>query len=104
LREIRMRPKIDSHDLEMKARNAEKFLKSGDKVKMTVMFRGREMVHPEIGRGLLERVAEQLKEVSVVEKAPNMEGRFLSTILAPGHVKQQVKETAAPGGREQEDA
>ena len=103
LREIRMRPKIDSHDLEMKARNAEKFLKSGDKVKMTVMFRGREMVHPEIGRGLLERVAEQLKEVSVVEKAPNMEGRFLSTILAPGHVKQ-VKETAAAGGREQSDA
>jgi len=87
LREIRMRPKIDSHDLEMKARNAEKFLKGGDKVKVTVMFRGREMVHPEIGRALLDRVAEQLKEVSVIEKAPNMEGRFLSTILAPGHAK-----------------
>jgi translation initiation factor IF-3 len=98
-----MRPKIDTHDLEMKARNAEKFLKSGDKVKMTVMFRGREMVHPEIGRGLLEKVAEQLKEVSVVEKPPNMEGRFLSTILAPGHVKQ-VKETAASNGREQANA
>jgi translation initiation factor IF-3 len=87
LREIRMRPKIDSHDLEMKARNAEKFLKSGDKVKVTVMFRGREMVHPEIGRALLDKVAEQLKEVSVIEKPPNMEGRFLSTILAPGHAK-----------------
>ena len=85
LREIRMRPKIDSHDLEMKARNAEKFLKSGDKVKVTVMFRGREMVHPEIGRAILDRVAEQLKEVSVIEKPPNMEGRFLSAILAPGH-------------------
>lgn len=87
LREIRMRPKIDSHDLQMKARNAEKFLKSGDKVKVTVMFRGREMVHPEIGRAILEQVAEQLKDVSVVERPPNMEGRFLSTILAPGHVK-----------------
>lgn len=87
LREIRMRPKIDVHDLDMKARNAEKFLKSGDKVKVTVMFRGREMVHPEIGRALLDRVADNLKAVSVIEKPPNMEGRFLSTILAPGHVK-----------------
>jgi len=87
LREIRMRPKIDSHDLQMKARNAEKFLKSGDKVKVTVMFRGREMVHPEIGRAILEQVADQLKDVSVVERPPNMEGRFLSAILAPGHIK-----------------
>ena len=93
LREIRMRPKIDTHDLQMKARNAEKFLKGGDKVKVTVMFRGREMVHPEIGRALLDQVAEQLKEVSVIEKPPNMEGRFLSTTLAPGHVK--ARETAA---------
>ena len=93
LREIRMRPKIDTHDLEMKARNAEKFLKGGDKVKVTVMFRGREMVHPEIGRALLDSIAEQLKDVAVIERAPNMEGRFLSTILAPGHTK--VKETAA---------
>ena len=95
LREIRMRPKIDSHDLEMKARNAEKFLKSGDKVKVTVMFRGREMVHPEIGRAILDRVAEQLKEVSVIERPPNMEGRFLSAILAPGHVKaaREAEET-----------
>ena len=92
LREIRMRPKIDTHDLQMKARNAEKFLKSGDKVKVTVMFRGREMVHPEIGRAILDRVAEQLKDVSVIEKAPNMEGRFLSAILAPGHTKGAVKE------------
>ena len=96
LREIRMRPKIDTHDLEMKARNAEKFLKSGDKVKVTVMFRGREMVHPEIGRALLDSVAEQLKDVSVIEKPANMEGRFLSTILAPGHAK--AKETAPANG------
>jgi translation initiation factor IF-3 len=102
LREIRMRPKIDRHDLEMKARNAEKFLKGGDKVKMTVMFRGREMIHPEIGHNLLNQVAEQLKEVSVIERPPNMEGRFLSTILAPGHAKP-TKEPVAAGG-EQTDA
>jgi translation initiation factor IF-3 len=96
LREIRMRPKIDTHDLQMKARNAEKFLKSGDKVKVTVMFRGREMVHPEIGRAILDQVAEQLKEVSVIERPPNMEGRFLSAILAPGHIKtkRDSEETA----------
>ena len=95
LREIRMRPKIDTHDLQMKARNAEKFLKSGDKVKVTVMFRGREMVHPEIGRAILDQVADQLKEVSVVERPPNMEGRFLSAILAPGHIKgtKEAEET-----------
>lgn len=102
LREIRMRPKIDSHDLEMKARNAEKFLKNGDKVKVTVMFRGREMVHPEIGHGLLNQVAEKLKDVSVIERPPNMEGRFLSTILAPGHAKQQKEPAAtATAGAEQ---
>jgi translation initiation factor IF-3 len=95
LRDIRMRVKIDSHDLERKARDAEKFLKNGDKVKLTVMFRGREMVHPELGRELLVEITEKLKEVSVVEKSPNMEGRFLSAILAPGHAKA-VKETAAP--------
>jgi translation initiation factor IF-3 len=102
LREIRMRPKIDTHDLDMKARNAEKFLKGGDKVKVTVMFRGREMVHPEIGRNLLDQIAEKLKEVSVIEKPPNMEGRFLSTILAPGHAKQPTREPAAPATRTQE--
>jgi translation initiation factor IF-3 len=74
----------------MKARNAEKFLKGGDKVKVTVMFRGRQMVHPEIGRAILDRVAEQLKEVSVIEKPANMEGRFLSTVLAPGHAKTMM--------------
>jgi translation initiation factor IF-3 len=82
--------------LQMKARNAEKFLKSGDKVKVTVMFRGREMVHPEIGRAILDQVAEQLKEVSVIEKPPNMEGRFLSAILAPGHSKPTREQAPAP--------
>jgi translation initiation factor IF-3 len=87
----------------MKARNAEKFLKGGDKVKVTVMFRGREMVHPEIGRAILDAVAEQLKEVSVIEKPPNMEGRFLSAILAPGHVKATTTREPAAEGAGAED-
>ena len=65
------------------------------------MFRGREMVHPEIGRAILERVAEQLKDVSVIEKPPNMEGRFLSAILAPGHTKS-AKDDAPAEPAEQE--
>jgi translation initiation factor IF-3 len=87
LREIRMRPKTDVHDLEMKAKTAEKFLKGGDKVKVTIMFRGREMMFPQVGRAVLDRVSDKLKEVAVVEKPPNMEGRFLSVILAPTHAK-----------------
>jgi translation initiation factor IF-3 len=96
LREVRMRPKTDVHDLAMKARLAEKFLRGGDKVKVTVMFRGREMAHPEIGRGVLDRVGELLKDVSVIERPANMEGRFLSVIFAPHVSKTQAKEAAAP--------
>jgi translation initiation factor IF-3 len=93
LRDVRVRPKIDTHDLERKAKTAEKFLKGGDKVKLTVMFRGREMAHPEIGRGVLQRIADSLSEVSVVERPPSMEGRFLHLILAPGHTKPAPKES-----------
>jgi translation initiation factor IF-3 len=99
LREVRMRPKTDVHDLEMKARTAEKFLKGGDKVKVTVMFRGREMVHPEVGRAVLDRVADKLKDVSVIEKPANMEGRFLSIILAPSQAR--TKEAAEAGAKQQ---
>lgn len=95
LREIRMRPTTDTHDLEMKAKLAEKFLRGGDKVKVTVMFRGRQMVHPEVGRSVLDRVAEKLKDVSVIEKPANMEGRFLSVILAPGKEKAQKEAVEA---------
>ena len=96
LREVRMRPKTGIHDIDMKARTAEKFLKGGDKVKITIMFRGREMIHPEVGKAILDTVTDKLKEVSIVEKPANMEGRFLSVILAPGQAKQ-AKETAHAG-------
>lgn len=83
LHEVRMRPKIDEHDVLFKARTAEKFLKAGDKVKITVMFRGREMTHPELGRQLLDRVYDKLKDDAVIERPPNMEGRLMSMILTP---------------------
>ena len=99
LREVRFKVKIGDHDLNMKLRRAERFLKGGSKVKLSVMFRGREIVHPEIGRGLLNRALEELEDVAVVEKPPTMEGRFMNMILGPGKARQQSstpKKPAAP--------
>ncbi len=87
LREIRMRPKIDDHDIDFKTRTVEKLLKDGDKVKVTVMFRGREVTHPQIGRALLERVYERVKDFAQLEKAASLEGRNMTIILAPGAAK-----------------
>jgi translation initiation factor IF-3 len=84
LKEVRLKPKTDDHDLEIKAKQARKFLLAGDKVKFTVRFRGREMAHPDIGREMLEQIAEQLRDVAIVEQRPLMEGRALSLLLAPG--------------------
>jgi len=84
LKEVRLRPKIGEHDFEAKARRAEKFLEEGDKVKVTVLFRGRELAHPQLGRELLEQMAERLKDVSVVERSPMTEGRTLFMILTKG--------------------
>jgi translation initiation factor IF-3 len=83
VREVRFKPKIGTHDIDFKTRVIEKLLKGGDKVKVSVMFRGREITHPEIGRGLLERVSGNLSEVATIEKQPSMEGRFMTMILAP---------------------
>ena len=90
LREVRFKVKIGDHDMDMKVRRAERFLKEGDKVKLSVMFRGREIVHPDIGRSLLGRVRDQLQEVGTVEKPPTMEGRFMNMILAPGKSKPKA--------------
>ena len=83
LREVRFKVKISDHDMEMKVRRAERFLLEGSKVKFSVMFRGRENAHPEIGRMLLERVHKVVEEISVVDKAPTMQGRFMNMILGP---------------------
>jgi translation initiation factor IF-3 len=83
LKQIRLMPKTDDHDIAVKANQAKRFLLQGDKVKFNVRFRGREMAHPEIGRKMLESIAEQLREIAVVEQKPLMEGRVLSLLVAP---------------------
>ncbi len=83
LREVRMRVKIDKHDLDLKVRTARKLLLDGDKVKMSVMFRAREITHPEVGRELLERCYAQLEEIADLERPPQMEGRFMTMTLDP---------------------
>jgi translation initiation factor IF-3 len=81
LKEVKLRPGTDMHDLNFKLNNARRFLMDGDKVKVTVMFRGREMVHPQRGRDQLNQVARLLKPIAKMEASPRMEGRFMSMIL-----------------------
>ncbi len=83
LKEVRLKPKTDDHDIDVKAKQARKFLLGGDKVKFTLRFRGREIFHPDIGLKMLEGMAEDLRDISVVEQKPLMEGRVLSLLLAP---------------------
>jgi translation initiation factor IF-3 len=90
-REIRLRPKIGIHDFEAKARIAKKLLASGNKVKVTLMFRGREITHPDLGWKVLQRMAETLNEIAFPERQPLMEGRRMDIILAPNSSKPKVK-------------
>lgn len=82
-KEMKMRPKIDRHDYEIKKRHIERFLKAGHKVKVTVMFRGREMTHTEKGLELLRQLAEEVSELGSVESEPKLEGRNMQMILTP---------------------
>lgn len=83
LKEVRLAPKIGAHDLQTKARQAQKFLEEGDKVKVSVLFRGREMLHQEIGRGLLDKVLAQLQPYGSVDQDARMEGRAMSIFMSP---------------------
>src|SRR5262249_11576521 len=93
LKEVKLRPRTDQHDLDFKLKNARRFLMEGDKVKVTVMYRGRELVHRDLGRKQLDRVVELLGPIAAVENPPRMEGRFLSMILVPNRevVEQERK-------------
>jgi len=82
LREVRLRPKIGDHDFEAKARSVRKLLDEGNKVKVTILFRGREVTHPEFGRRLLQRMTDIVKEVASIERQPLMEGRRMNIILS----------------------
>ncbi|HEX5616444.1 MAG TPA: translation initiation factor IF-3 [Acidimicrobiia bacterium] len=83
IKEMKFRPKIDEHDYETKMKHVERFLAEGSKVKLTIMFRGREMAHPEIGRRILERVAERVNELAAIEAAPRQDGRNMTMVLNP---------------------
>jgi len=91
LREIRLRPRIDNHDFEAKTRLVRKLLDGGDKVKVSVMFRGREITHPDIGWRLLQRMTESLKEVASLERQPSMDGKRMVMILSPVTVQKLNK-------------
>ncbi len=83
IKEVKMRPNIDTHDYEVKMRNVVKFIENGDKVKVTLRFRGREMAHQQLGMNLLRRVQEDVEELAKVEAYPRLEGRQMLMVLAP---------------------
>jgi translation initiation factor IF-3 len=85
IKEVKMRPKTDEHDLEFKTRHIEKFLKEGNKAKVTMIFRGREVMHTNLGRKLLDKLAEDLKDSAIIEQLPRLEGKNMVMILAPKH-------------------
>ena len=95
VREIKFRPKIAQHDYDTKVGHVSRFLKHKDKVKITIMFRGREMAHPERGRALLERIAEDLVAIAAVEQRPLQDGRNMTMMLAPS--KELIAELARGG-------
>ncbi len=83
VKEIKLRPNIDTHDYDVKMRNARRFIDDGDKVKVTLRFRGREMAHQELGAQVLQRVREELDKIAKVEQMPKFEGRQLTMVMAP---------------------
>jgi translation initiation factor IF-3 len=83
IKEVKFRPGIEPHDFDFKLRHARRFLDEGNKVKATMMFRGRQMAHPELGLEVLRKVAEELDDIGKVESQPSMEGRTMTMILAP---------------------
>jgi translation initiation factor IF-3 len=95
VREIKLRPKIAQHDYETKRGHVERFLKQHDKVKVTIMFRGREQSHPERGRMLLDRLLQDVSEIGVMEQEPLQEGRNMTMLLAPTRAATQENEAAA---------
>jgi translation initiation factor IF-3 len=97
VREIKFRPKIAQHDYDTKKGHVERFLKGRDKVKVTIMFRGREMAHPERGEMILNRLAEDLGDLAIVEQRPQQDGRNMTMMLAPQKASASDKPAAASG-------
>jgi translation initiation factor IF-3 len=101
LKEVKLRPKTEEHDYEFKVRNIKRFLEEGNKAKVTIVFRGREITHKELGSAILDDVNKDLKDVAVVEQAPRMEGRQMFMILAPN---PKVAQRARDQARQQAEA
>jgi len=89
VKEVKLRPSIDDHDFKVKRKNARRFLEDGDKVKATIMFRGREIVHSDLGRDLLDRMREDLSDVGSVDQKPNLEGHNMIMVLRPKNTKEE---------------
>ena len=104
VREIKFRPKIAQHDYDTKKGHVERFLKARDKVKVTIMFRGREMAHPERGEMILNRLAEDLGELATIEQRPQQDGRNMTMMLAPARAIAEDEETAAAEAASEEAA
>jgi translation initiation factor IF-3 len=83
LKEVKLRPKTDDHDLDFKVKHVKRFLEEGNKAKITMVFRGREITHTNLGLAILDKIAEELQEVAVIEVRPKMEGRSMYMIVAP---------------------
>lgn len=105
LKEVKLRPKTDEHDYDFKVKNVRRFLEEGNKARVTIMFRGREITHKDIGQKILQSVAEDVKEVGVIEQMPRQEGRQMFMILAPNprhlaQLREKARETNADKGGE----
>lgn len=103
LKEVRLRPKTDTHDRDFKVNHARDFLEEGDRVQFTMLFRGREMAHQDIGRNTMLGIAEELNEISKVDTPPRMAGRRMTMILMPIKKQQPSKKSKAGGGEKTKD-
>src|SRR5438552_10591154 len=101
LKEIRMRPRTDDHDIDVKTRKIQEFLAEGDRVRVSVQFRGAEMRHPDIGRKMLDEIAEVLKGTAIIERNPVMEGRMMSMIVSRAPGWEPPKKQLPPAGKHQ---
>jgi translation initiation factor IF-3 len=105
VKEIKLRPKTEEHDYDFKIRNVKRFLEEGNKAKVTIMFRGREITHKELGQAILDDVTKDTKDIGVIEQAPRMEGRAMFMILAPNpKVAQRAREAARQAALKLEQA
>jgi translation initiation factor IF-3 len=100
VREIKLRPKIGDHDFNTKRGHVERFLRGGDKVKVTIMFRGREVQHPELGERLLRRLANDLDGLGRIESQPNLDGRNMVMVMAPRKESSRAEASRSDGRRE----